>query len=95
MTDHERDTQDGTDLPSNAAEYGVDAHGATHYHSAVRHEVWVVEDGEIVEHYEDVDSIQTWHDFVADRRGWMETYYSDKSLAELLVETIEEMGVTA
>ena len=95
MTDNESaaDNDNGIDLPSNAAEYGVDAHGATHYHSAVRHEVWVVEDGELLQHYDDVAMIDDWHEYVADRRGWSEIYYSQKGFAELLIDALEEMGV--
>ena len=97
MTDNEStaDNDNGIDLPRNAAEYGVDERGATHYHSAIRHEVWVVQDGEIVEHYDDVEIIDDWHEYVADRRGWDETYYSEKSPAELLIEDLREMGVVA
>jgi len=97
MTDNESaaDNDNGIDLPNSAAEYGVDTHGATHYHSAYRHEVWVVEDGEIVQHYEDVDVIDDWHEYVAARRGWEETYYSEQGFAELLIEDLREMGVVA
>ncbi len=95
MTDNEPRTQDGIDLPSNAYELGVDERGATHYHSALAHKVWVVEDGEIAHEF-DVDDIQDYEQHVADTRGWEEVYLSEGGFAETLVElvtdAVEESG---
>ncbi|WP_049979349.1 hypothetical protein [Halolamina rubra] len=89
MTDNERDTQDGIDLPSSAYELGVDATGATHYHSAMAHKVWVVENDEISISF-DVDDIQDYRAHVADTRGWDEIHLSDKGAAGTLVDLVEE-----
>ncbi len=94
-TDDGRGELDGIDLPSNAYELGVDERGATHYHSALEHKVWVVEDGEIAHEF-DVDDIQDYEQHVADTRGWEEFYLSEggfaETLAELVTEAVEESG---
>lgn len=93
MTDNESaaDNDNGIDLPSRAYEFGVDATGATHYHSAFAHKVWVVEDGEIATTF-DVDDIEDFRAHVADTRGWEESIdYGEGDLGAWLAEILEDV----
>mgnify|MGYP000333035643 CR=1 FL=1 len=84
----ERNELDGIDLPSNAYESGVDATGATHYHSALAHRVWVVADGEITATF-DVHDID---DYVGPVVG-RDSVGSSKPDPEGLLVVADEMGV--
>jgi len=89
--DDGRHELDGIDLPSNAYELGVDTTGATHYHSALAHQVWVVADSELT-HTFDVDDIDHYVAHVADTRGWDDVVDTDTSLVDLVIETVEQSG---
>lgn len=90
MTDNESaaDNDNGIDLPTSAYEFGVDKTGATHFHSAMAHRVWVVEDGEIAHEF-GVDDIEDYRAHVADTRGWDDsTEYGDDDLGAWLVDEL-------
>jgi len=69
---------------------GIDACGLAHYFDAQLGVVWTTTALDDVAHVIAVDSLDEWHAFVADDRGWQCHAVAQQSLAETLARATQE-----
>lgn len=69
---------------------GIDTCGLAHYHDAVLGVVWTTTALGDIAHVFDVDSLDEWHAFVADDRGWQTHSVAQQSLAETIAAGFRE-----
>jgi hypothetical protein len=69
---------------------GIDACGLAHYFDAQLGVVWTTTALNDVAHVLTVDSLDEWHAFVADDRGWQTHSVAQCSLAETIATACEE-----
>jgi len=84
MNQDKFDTQDVSDAAlERAGVFGYDRTGAKHMFDSVRAQVIVV-DGDEIEHVEQLarDRVVQWIDYIAQKRGWIDQWYTTANLAD-------------
>lgn len=89
-----RNEKKGIDLPTHAQYVGRDEDGREHYYSAYESTIYVLKAGRRVhiQRFGDIDGLAQWVSDVNDESGWDELQYQDGSIANFILDRLEEVS---